>query len=117
MLMPVSRRISILYFSNGKARGGAEEHMLTLLRGLDRTRFRPYLACSPVVADSLCGDLPSDVGLFRISFGAPAEVLEGIRLAWLVRRLRIDILHSHLFFGSLFASPVGWMCGVPVIVE
>jgi len=26
-------------------------------------------------------------------------------------------LHSHLFYSSLFASPVGWLCGIPAILE
>jgi glycosyltransferase involved in cell wall biosynthesis len=29
----------------------------------------------------------------------------------------VDILHSHIFRASLFASPVGWLCRVPVIIE
>jgi glycosyltransferase involved in cell wall biosynthesis len=110
-------RISILYFSNGRVRGGAEEHILTLLRGLDRARFRPYLACRPAVAEALHGDLPSDVEQFPVSFGSPREALEGRRLVRIIRRLKVDILHSHLFWGSLFASPVGWLCRVPVILE
>src|SRR6185312_10579910 len=42
-----SRRLRLLHFSNATARGGAEEHMLTLLRGLDRKRFELHLACPP----------------------------------------------------------------------
>ncbi len=111
------RRISVLYFTNGKARGGAEEHILTLLRGLDRSRFRPYLACTPVVAECLAKDLPADVEVFPVSFCGLREVAGGVRLARFIRRHNIDILHSHLFYSSFFASPVGWLCRVPVIVE
>ena len=32
--------LSIVHFCNSLARGGAEEHILILLRGLDRSRFR-----------------------------------------------------------------------------
>jgi len=32
--------ISVLHFTNATARAGAEEHILTLLRGLDRRQFR-----------------------------------------------------------------------------
>ena len=39
------------------------------------------------------------------------------RLARVLRERRVDILHSHLFYSSLFASPVGRLCRVPVIVE
>jgi len=39
--------ISVLHFSNEKVRGGAEEHMLMLLRKLDRRRFQVHLVCPP----------------------------------------------------------------------
>ena len=48
--------IPVMYFSNTRARGGAEEHILTLVRGLDREAFRLHLVCSPEVADALRGD-------------------------------------------------------------
>jgi glycosyltransferase involved in cell wall biosynthesis len=40
-----------------------------------------------------------------------------LRLARILRKRRVKILHSHLFYASLFASPIGWVCGVPVIIE
>lgn len=110
-------RVSVLYFTNGKARGGAEEHILTLLRGLDRSRFQPYLACTPVVAECLAKDLPADVEVFPVSFGGLRELAGGLRLAHFIRRRNIEILHSHLFYSSFFASPVGWLCRVPAVVE
>jgi hypothetical protein len=36
----MSRRLTVLHFSNTEVRGGAEEHMLSLLDGLDRRYFR-----------------------------------------------------------------------------
>jgi glycosyltransferase involved in cell wall biosynthesis len=110
-------RIRLAYFSNASARGGAEEHILTLLRGLDRSRFDACLICSPEVAEMLGKDVPEDVRVFALKFDKPWQVLGGIKLAKLLRRNRIQILHSHLFYSSLFASPVGWLCGVPAILE
>jgi hypothetical protein len=43
--------ISVLHFTNATARAGAEEHILTLLRGLDRQHFRLNLVCDPEIAD------------------------------------------------------------------
>ena len=111
------RPLRILYFSNSLARGGAEEHMLILVKGLDRARFRVHLACSPELAQTLQADLPSDVELLPLRLRTPAHLWPALRLAWLIVARRIDILHSHLLFGSLFASPIGWVCRVPVIVE
>ena len=109
--------ISVLYFTNSLVRGGTEEHILTLLRGLDRKYFRLHLVCPPELAERLRGDLPADVELFSLCLRKPAQLGAALRLAQVLRKRRVDILHSHLFYSSLFASPLGWLCRVPVIVE
>ena len=110
-------RMRVAYFSNASARGGAEEHILTLLHGLNRSRFQPYLICSPAVADKLGGDVPEDVVVIPLPFGRLSEFRGAFRLAKLLLQNKIQILHSHLFYSSLFASPVGWLCGIPAILE
>jgi hypothetical protein len=102
----VPRPLSVLYFSNSLVRGGAEEHILTLLRGLDRTRFRPHLACTPEVERELRADLPEDVQLTPLRLRRPRHVGAALALARLLRDRQVDVLHSHLFYASLFASPV-----------
>ncbi len=109
--------IPILYFSNEPTRGGAEEHLLTLLRGLDRTYFQPLVACPSELAEKLRPDLPSDVEVFPISLRKLSDAGAMLRFAWILRKRSVKILHSHLFYASLFASPIAWMCGVPAIIE
>jgi len=110
-------RIRLAYFSNASARGGAEEHILTLVHGLNRALFQPFLICSPAVAEKLGKDVPPDVTVIPLSFGKLSEFRGAFRLAKALRQNRIQILHSHLFYSSLFASPVGWLCGIPAILE
>ena len=109
--------ISLLYFSNEPIRGGAEEHLLTLIRGLDRTRFRPLLVCPFELAEKLRPDLPQDVEVFPLCLRRLSQFDAMLRLARILRDRQVKILHSHLFFASILASPIGWACGVPVIVE
>ncbi len=109
--------IPVMLFSNTRVRGGAEEHMLTLLRGLDRKSFRLHLVCSPEVADAVRDDLPPDVELLPLMFAQPYQMGPARQLRKLIRERRIQILHSHLFTSSLCASPVGWTCRVPLILE
>jgi len=106
-----------LHFTNSRVRGGAEEHILTLLRNLDRREFRLYLVCPEECAEQLHRDVPADVRVIRMSFQSTHHLRVAIRFARLLRNLKIDILHSHLFTASLAASPVGWASRVPVIVE
>lgn len=109
--------IPVMQFSNTPVRAGAEEHILTLLRGLDRKYFRLHLVCSPQVADAVRADLPPDVELLPLSYPYPSHVAAGAQLRRWIRQRDIQVLHSHLFIGSLCASPMGWTCRVPLIVE
>src|SRR5258708_4856096 len=111
------QRISVLHFSNGLVRGGAEEHMLMLLQRLNRERFRLHLACPAELISKLQPELPADIELLPLFFQSPADAPAAFRLARALRGRRIDILHSHMFQASMVASPVGWLSRVPVIVE
>jgi glycosyltransferase involved in cell wall biosynthesis len=106
-----------MQFCNTSVRAGAEEHILTLLRGLDRKEFRLHLVCSPQVADAVRSDLPYDVELLPLVFPTPSHVAGAAQLRRWIQERRIQVLHSHLFRSSLCASPVGWMCRVPLVVE
>jgi glycosyltransferase involved in cell wall biosynthesis len=109
--------ISVLHFTNATARAGAEEHILTLLRGLDRQHFRLNLVCDPEIADLMQPDVPEDVELIPLAFRRLGHLGAALQLAKIVREKRVDVLHSHLFWSSLFASPTGYLCRVPVVIE
>jgi glycosyltransferase involved in cell wall biosynthesis len=113
----VQEPIRVLQFTNTTMRAGVEEHILTLLCGLDRRQFRLDLVCPPVLADRLKPDLPGDVGLVPLDLSRFMQLGTMVRFARLLRERRIGILHSHMFRSSLFASPIGWAVRVPVIIE
>ena len=76
-----NRPISVLLFSNATARAGAEEHILTLLQGLDRKVFRLSLVCPEVLAEKLLPDLPEDVELVPLYLDKLTQVVAALRLA------------------------------------
>jgi len=109
--------LSIALFTNTNVRAGVEEHILTLLRGLDRGCFRPHLICPPVLLELLKPDLPADVEVLPLLLDSPKQWRAVMKLARFLRTQHIDILHSHMFQSSLYASPVGWLSGVKAIFE
>ncbi len=109
--------IPVMQFCNTSVRAGVEEHILTLLRGLDRKQFRLHLVCSPAVAEAVRCDVPDDVELLPLVFPTPSKLAGAAKLRRWIGERRIQVLHSHLFRSSLCASPVGWTCRVPLIVE
>ena len=115
--MSGQKRIPILYFCNETERGGAEEHLVALLRGLDRELFRLHLACTDEMARKLRPDVPDDVEIFPVTLRKAKHLAGMSRLARILRERQIGILHSHLFYASLFASPIGRLVGVPLTFE
>jgi len=111
--------ISVLHFVINRVRSGAEEHILLLLRGLDRRYFRPILVCPSELAKKYGADLPADVEYVPIPLRVPkpSYLTTAYRFAKVLRKHRVDILHCHMFQASLLVSPIGRVCGVPVIIE
>ncbi len=111
------QQISLLMFSSSPVRAGAEEHILQLLHGLDRNVFRLYFACHPQLAELIEEDLPPDVKLFKLTLDHLSDFAGAFQLAKIVRKQGIQILHSHMSRASVFASPIGWLGGAPLIVD
>ena len=115
---PMRGPLSVLYFSNTLTRGGAEEHI-----AYPAARAGPPASSGlssfarPKWPSQLRSDLPGDVELIPLRLRKPGHLAAAFRLARIIRERRVDILHSHLFYGSLFASPIGWLCRVPLIIE
>ena len=113
----VMRPIRVLQFTNAVVRGGAEEQILMLLRGLDRSRFQPHLVCPPQLVARIRGDVPDDVEVIALDLQEPYWVSRMLQLGRILQGRKIQILHSHQFYSSLCASPVGWLSRVPVVIE
>jgi glycosyltransferase involved in cell wall biosynthesis len=112
-----TRPLAVMMFSNATERAGAEEHILELLHRLDRRLFRLHLSCPDVLLGKYGKDIPKDVHVTPIMLDHLSDIRGAIRLARTLRQRKIDVLHSHMFRASLFASPIGKLCGVPVIIE
>ena len=112
-----TKPISVLMFANATVRGGAEEHILELLSRLDRRRFRLHLACPAALLEKYANEIPKDIEVTPLMLDHVWDLRGAFCLAQALYRQKIDILHSHMFRASLFASPIGWLCRVPVIIE
>ena len=117
MSMAEPGRLSVLHFANEVVRGGAEEHMLMLLRSLDRRLFRLGLVCPPELLEKFGADLPADVDAVALAFMNPGQLGAAFRFAKILRSWHPDVLHSHMFHASMVASPVGWACRVSAVIE
>jgi glycosyltransferase involved in cell wall biosynthesis len=111
--------LSVLHFAINYVRSGAEEHILLLLRGLDRRYFRSVLVCPVELVEQYGADLPPDVEYvpMHLRIPKPCYLTTAWRFAKVLREHRVDILHSHMFQASRLVSPVSRACGVSVVIE
>jgi glycosyltransferase involved in cell wall biosynthesis len=105
---------NVLHLINTGGPGGGETVYVNLVRSLEPRRWRSFAV---VPNHEWMFDQLVEMGIEpiihrdRMRFD-PGYVLGLVRL---VRRHRIDLIHSHFFGPSVIASLVGWICGVPVL--
>ena len=76
-----TRPLAVMMFANATERAGAEEHILELLRRLDRRLFRLHLACPDVLLGKYGDDIPKDVYVTPIMLDHLSDLRGAIRLA------------------------------------
>jgi glycosyltransferase involved in cell wall biosynthesis len=97
--------------------GGAERQLYELVRGMDRRRFRCFVYCLSEEI-SPYGDMLREAGAELRVFKRHShfDVARVVKLASLLRKDRIDILHSFLFQGNGYAWPAQILARVPILV-
>jgi len=107
--------------------GGAQTHLLHVLRLLDRRRFAPLLCCLATDRDGAVHllDRVRDVGVpildARVadtanSLARPHSLLQMARIAGELRRRRVRIVHSYLFPANWFGTLTARLARIPVAV-
>jgi glycosyltransferase involved in cell wall biosynthesis len=97
--------------------GGGERFAVGLAAHLPRHGFEVALCATREVQAPWDRTLSeSDVPWFALGRRGTADVLPFRRLAAVLRRQRVDVLHSHMFGSNVWGTLVGRAAGVPVVV-
>lgn len=107
---------TILHTIDTTGPGGAETVFINLASKIDRARFRSVVAINGPgwVHDALRqhGLTPHVLNAGKnTSFDLPYLR----QLITIVRRERVDLIHSHLFGSNVYSSVAGLFCGVPTV--
>lgn len=88
-------------------RGGAEEHMLSLLTALRNYGFTPFVAAPAQLLETMTPELAEfRVHSLNIEMSSPVQGIRLIaQLTAMLRREQIDLVHCHSVIGSLCALP------------
>ena len=111
----------VLFVDHAEALGGAERSLLLLLKHLDWERFQPLLACNPgPLAEAAAG---LDVSIFLLEMakmrGERSGLLRLLRgslaLTKVIRRQRVDIVHSNVMRASFYAALAATLTSRPLV--
>jgi len=103
----------IVYVTHTSRIGGGEVSLLTLLKGLDRTRYDPIVVCyeKGVLIDRLRRMGIQTCLIQRCS--SALDIVLVFRLIHLIRTYRVALMHVNSL--DIRAGLAGWISGVPVV--
>jgi glycosyltransferase involved in cell wall biosynthesis len=112
------KRPRVLHLLVSRVFGGAEEHSLSILTGLEAFGFEPFLAAPMDLIAAMQPQL-SDAGVkcIPIEFSSKLDVLSGARLLRFIRAENIALLHCHLFAATFIGAGVARVAGVRAVIE
>jgi len=115
----MDEKIKILYVLGTLRVGGAEKHLVGLLRGLDQEKFDPAVCCISKEGDFI--PLVEEMGVPILDLGIDRYYsLKALRrFFFLVRYIkaeRFHIVHCFLFLANIFGALAAYLAGKPKIV-
>jgi len=112
---PADGRVRLVIVVSNLEFGGAQRQIVELANELDPARFEPHVvSLSPYTP--LGKDLKRPDRLHVITKRFKFDLSVVPRLAWLLRRLRADIVHGYLFDAEIAARLAGRLARTPLVV-
>jgi glycosyltransferase involved in cell wall biosynthesis len=109
-----NRKLRVLHVANGEYFAGAEQVIMSIGRNLDRDRFSFQLAC---LMDGPLAEHARDEG-FRVTtlpMRNRADLSVVAKLISLIKRYRIQIVHTHTVRSNMVGRVAARLAGVPVV--
>ena len=111
-----SPKLRILQVITPRRFYGAERVVVYLSEGLRERGHEVAVACKPNAdLERELGDL--GVPTYPMEIAGKGNPQASLRIAWLARRLKTDLIHTHLSSASLWGSVAGRLTGIPVLAE
>jgi glycosyltransferase involved in cell wall biosynthesis len=119
--IPSTHRTRILHVVDSLDVGGTETQMVQLAQRLDPCRYDVTVAT--LRAGGPLTEALQKAGIRILEFPKRRTMLsfqaagQLIRMAWFIRRQKIDVVHAHDLWGNLMAVPAAWLARAPVIIS
>lgn len=116
--MPKQERIRIAYILPTEVRGGVEEHVLSLVKGIDKSRFQPFIVASARLLESLQSDLePGEAEVMPLRISSLHDFGEMARFYRFLKKEQIHLVNTQMFIATFYYAPIARLAGVPVVLE
>lgn len=109
--------VRLLYLIVTLPVGGAEEHLLSLVRNLDHERFSPLVCCigkSGPIGKEIENTGGRVIELGKLERGGYDGKIVSL-LVDTIRRERVGLIHSHLYHANFYGRLAASRAGVPVV--
>lgn len=112
----INRLINILYVIWSLGLGGAEQVVINLAKGLDKTRFNPVICCLND-RGNFAGKLENE-GIKVIALNKKYKFDLRIinKLITVIKQNNIKIVHTHLWGANFWGRIASILSGIPVII-
>jgi len=108
------RRLRVLQLVESMEVAGAEQVVLSLVRGLDRSRYEPWVGCLTVEGPLAKECREAGVPVLALGKRAGLDLSVLADLVRTMRRERIDVVHTHVWNADVWGRVAGFLAGVPV---
>lgn len=113
-----SEKIRIAYVLCAEERGGVEEHVLSLVRTIERDRFQPFVIATPKLVQLFGKDLEeTGTTIFPLKLHGFSDIAGSNAFISFLREHQIQIVNTHMFVASMKFSPLARLAGVPALLE
>lgn len=97
--------------------GGMESGMIRLVNRLDPGMFAPMICCLSFKTEEMCRRVDERVPVFELGKARGHDMSVILKLAQLLRRQRVDVVHSHNWQTFLYTWAAAVLARVPVVIH
>ena len=110
-------RLNVMHVVDLLALAGMEYGVIKLVNRLDRKLFRPTICCQQYQVENTVPLLDPDVRVFSLHRPEGRSLRLILKLARLLRREKVDIVHSHNWATLIYTVAAAKLARTPVVIH